>query len=178
MRQGGFSLLEVVVALGILLAGTAGGAQLIAAGFRGLAQSRLQTQTAMLASARMEQLLGLAFAFDEAGQRVGDATTNLAVDPPAPGGPGLTSAGTDSIAASVAGYVDYADRLGRWLGDGPSPPTGAVFVRRWSIDPWQGGPDLLVLRVVVRPAGGPAGGAGVRVPGESRLVTLLARVRR
>ena len=54
------------------------------------------------------------------------------------------------LAANVDGYSDFLDAAGRLLGSGPAPPTGSVFLRRWSITPM---PDTFdrtwIVQVVV-----------------------------
>jgi prepilin-type N-terminal cleavage/methylation domain-containing protein len=178
MQARGFTLLEVVVALGILCVAVLTVARLIAGGVEGMAVSRAQVMTVTLASARLEQLRALAFEFDAAGQRVTDLSTDVSLGTPSTGGSGLSSAGTDSLQTSTARYVDYLDVHGRWVGNGSSPPPGAVFVRRWSIDPLDGSPDALVLQVLVRPVSQGIGTAVVRGRSETRLVTVVARSHR
>jgi hypothetical protein len=123
----------------------------------------------------MEQLRALQFAFDPTGLRLTDLTTDLASDPPAPGGPGLTPSGAGSLDANVPGYVDFLDVHGRPLGGGTSPPSGAVYVRRWSVEPVGASSDLLLLQVLVRPLAQGTPGPGQRGAREVRLVTMRAR---
>jgi prepilin-type N-terminal cleavage/methylation domain-containing protein len=177
MTQRGFTLMEVLVALGILCVAALGGIQLLTVATGMMARARLQATAASLAAARMEQLRGLQFEFDMAGLRLTDLSTNLAADPPVPGGPGLTASGA-SLDANVAGHVDYVDRNGVWVGAGTTPPTGAVFVRRWSVEPVGGSSDLLALQVLVRPVASGAPGGAARSAGEVRLLTLRARLLR
>lgn len=178
MQARGFTLLEVVVALSILCVSVLAVAQLIAGGVEQMALSRAQTMTATLASARLEQLRALAFEFDGDGNRVTDLSTDVSLGTASTGGSGLSSAGTDSLQTSTVRYVDYLDLHGQWVGNGSSPPPGAVFVRRWSIDPLGGSPDALVLQVLVRPVSQGIGTAVVRGRSETRLVTVVARSHR
>jgi len=176
MRTRGFTLVEVLVAMAVLSAATLGGVHLMAFATRGMHVARMQGIAALAASSRLDQLRSLQFEFDPAGQRLTDVATDLTVDPPGPGGSGLTSSGSGSLDTNVSGFVDYLDDAGRWVGSGPTPPRAAVFVRRWAIES-PGPPDLLVLQVLVRPlANGPL--AGRRQPGDARMVTARARVRR
>lgn len=173
MQTRGFTLVEVLVAMGVLSAGALAGVCLLAAGTRAMFNARTQAVSVLAASARLDELRSLPFAFDANGQRVTDVSTRLAVDPPDNGGGGLTPGGA-TLERNVAGFVDYLDASGGWVGNGPFPPPRAAFLRRWAVDAPEG-PDLLVLQVLVRPL---AGGAGPRAGvGGARLVTLRARVR-
>lgn len=178
MQNRGFTLVEVVVALGILCAAALGGLQLVAVATEMMGKARSHALAATLASERMEQLRSLTFAFDDAGLRLTDLTTSLATDPPGAGGTGLTPSGPATLDADVNGFVDYLDGNGAWVGTGPDVPAGATLVRRWSIEPADAAADLLVLQVLVRPVSGGALGPGRRARGEARFVTLRARVRR
>jgi len=176
MSNRGFTLVEVLVAMLVLCAAALGGVQLVALATEMMGRARADSLAASLASARMEQLRGLRFEFDANGLPLTDLTTNLASDPPAAGGTGL-AASPGSLAANVSGLADFVDGTGQWLGSGTATPSGAAFVRRWSVEPLDAAGDLVVLQVLVRPvaAGSPATG---RVRGEARYVTVLARTRR
>lgn len=175
MQRRGFTLVEVLVAMAVLSAATLGGVHLMAFATRGMHVARMQGIATLAASSRLDQLRSLRFEFDHAGQRLTDVVTDLTVDPPVPGGNGLTASGPGSLDANVSGLVDYLDGAGRWVGTGPTPPRAAVFVRRWAIES-PGSPDLLVLQVLVRPLANGAL-AGRRQPGDARVLTLRARVR-
>jgi prepilin-type N-terminal cleavage/methylation domain-containing protein len=178
MDSRGFTLLEVVIALGILCVAVLMVAQLLGTSAEGMAVSRAQTMTATLASARLEQLRALTFEFDDGGLRLTDLVTDLSAQNPGPGGRGLSSAGADSLQTSTAGFVDYLDAHGQWVGSGASVPADAVFMRRWSIDPLGGTPDGLVLQVLVRPISQGFTAAVRRARADTRLVTILARTHR
>ena len=178
MSTRGSTLTEVLIALGILCVALLGTAQALSVGLTAMSDARVQTMTALLAAARLEQLRGLTFAFDAEGRRITDLTTDLSTEPPSHTGRGLSPAGRDSLAESVAGYVDYLDARGRLVRGGPSPPPNATFVRRWSVDAPDSG-DLLVIQVLVRPMLADSRATGDRMtPGETRLVTALARIQR
>lgn len=173
MQARGFTLVEVLVAMGVLSAGALAAVSLLAAATRAMFVARAQGVSVLAASARLDELRSLRFEFDAGGQRITDQSTRLSVDPPAPGGGGLTPGGA-TLDTNVPGFVDYLDATGAWVGEGPSPPARAAFVRRWAIDA-PGGPDLLVLQVLVRPLAEGASGAAAGMGG-ARLVTLRARV--
>lgn len=178
MTHRGFTLLEVLVAMGLLCVTALGGVQLVAVATGMMAGARTQALAAGLASTRMEQLRGLQFEFDHAGNRHTDLTTSLGSEPPGPGGTGLTPSGPATLNADSAGFVDFLDGAGGWLGNGAAPPARAVFVRRWSIEPVGPAGDLLVIQVLVRPLTGGVAAAARRVNAEARLVTMRVRVRR
>jgi prepilin-type N-terminal cleavage/methylation domain-containing protein len=176
MQKQGFTLLEVLIAMAVLSAATLGGVHLMAFATRGMHVARMQGTAALAAASRLDQLRSLRFEFGPEGQRVTDLSTDLTVDPPTQGGRGLAASGPGSLDANVSGFVDYLDAAGRWVGNGASVPSGAVFVRRWAVEA-PASPDLLVLQVLVRPvANAPVGGQ--RQPGDARLFTARARVRR
>lgn len=180
MLPRGFTLVEVLIALAVLCVAGLGGVQLLVLSFEISATARLSTATAMLAAARLEQLRTLAFEYDANGSRLTDTTTDLTLDPPGSAGRGLTGSIGDSLDNNIPGFVDYLDAQGRWVGNGASPPPGAVFFRRWSVEPSAPAADLVVLQVRVRPiASAPVNSGSVRrARGESRFVTVLARVER
>jgi hypothetical protein len=132
-----------------------GVAQLFAIAIKANLASKHQTTTAVLAVQKMEQLRGLTWGYVEgpngvAGAAVTDLTTNLAVDPPDATGTGLRPSPAGTLDTNVAGFVDYLDALGTWVGTGASPPVKTVYIRRWSIEPMPSNPnDTLVLQVRV-----------------------------
>lgn len=178
MKERGFTLMEVLVALGILCVAALGGIQLVAVATDAMARARVQSTAASLAAARLEQLRALRFEFDAVGVRVTDSSTNLAADPAVPGGPGLAVSGASSLDANVGGYVDFLDRNGVWVGDGTTAPPRTSFVRRWSVENLDSSGDLVVLQVLVRPVAAGTATGSARVASEVRLVTLRTRLRR
>ena len=176
MRQRGFTLIEVLVAMAILLIAALSAMQLVAMALRTMAEARLYGVAANLASARLEQLRALRFDFDVSGMRHTDLSTDVAADPPTWGGRGLAPSGAGALAANTAGYVDFLDGRGRWVGTGTVAPAGAVLVRRWAIEPLDGAGDLLAVQVLVRPVLGDSGAAGRRTALEARFATLRVRV--
>jgi hypothetical protein len=109
----------------------------------------------------VEQLRALAWGYDADGRPVSDLTSDTAVEPPRPsGGRGLSPSPAGTLERSTAGWVDYVNGAGDPLGGGESPPSGAIFARRWSITPLDAGTviviDVCVVRLVTGPRGEPA----------------------
>lgn len=152
----GTGLTEVLCAAAILVTAVTGLAPLFLAAVRATIDARSQTTATVLALQRLEQLRGLTWGFDPNAPevRISDLTTDLSGDRPTGGGRGLNQSPADALWTNTSGYVDYLDQSGRWVGSGASPPPGACWVRRWSIEPVAANPDdLLVLQVLVIPAG-------------------------
>ena len=149
----GFGLLEAIIACGLIVVLAAGVAQLTLASVAAVRQAGERTTALLLAVQKMEQMRSLAWSRDLTGSGpVSDLTTDLTVDPPGAGGAGLRAAPADSLDRDVPGYVDYLDGRGVWVGAGARPPSGAAFVRRWSVRAAPGASgDLLALDVVVLP---------------------------
>jgi prepilin-type N-terminal cleavage/methylation domain-containing protein len=177
MQARGFTLIEVLIALGVLTVAALGAMQLVSMAIGMMAEARAQSLAAGMAAERLEQLRGLRLEFDAGGLRRTDLSTDLTIEPPGAGGAGLTPSGPAALDGDVPGYVDFLDGRGRWVGSGPPAPAGAVYVRRWSIEPLDPGGDLVALQVLVRPLMARGVGAGRRAAGEVRFVTLRARVR-
>ena len=111
---------------------------------------------------------------------VTDTATDLSQDPMAGGGAGLSSSPAGALLRNTAGYCDYLDKHGVWVGNGGSPPTAAVFIRRWSVArlPWSPS-DSLVLQVlvttVVRDRQASPSPPRRRLAGDAMVVTVLTR---
>jgi prepilin-type N-terminal cleavage/methylation domain-containing protein len=138
--QAGMTLVETMIALGILL--------VVAAGVMGLAtvavsttetQGHLAARTAEYAQDKMEQLLALKFCD---GGTDGQSGTNTTVFPSVtnPAGTGLAgcsdmtngvplSGGSLSTTAPTAGYVDYLDAAGNVV----ASTGGWQYIRVWQI---------------------------------------------
>ena len=111
MRAGseeGFTLVEVLVAAGLLIVGLVALAELGALSIRASLLTRTTTYTATLASQKLEELR---------------AADGLVPSPPG------------TLQSNLAGYVDHLDETGRVLGDDAQSPGSAVFTRRWSVEP-------------------------------------------
>lgn len=149
--EGGFSILEVLVASVILMVGLIAVAQMFVVSTQENMAARRVTTTAVLAQQKIEQLRALAWGFDEFGLPVSDYSSDITVTPPtSSGGVGLQASPGGSLDASAAGYVDYLDQYGAWVGTGTTPPARAIYVRRWSIEPLPTNPNnTLVFQVLV-----------------------------
>jgi prepilin-type N-terminal cleavage/methylation domain-containing protein len=147
----GFSLLEVLVALTLLSVTVLGLTQLFAYAARAERQGRALTAASVLASQKLDQLRSLTFAYDAAGARVTDVSTDTATVPESPaGGLGLTASTLASLETNTRGYCDFLDATGRHLGAGPTPPSGTAFVRRWALAALPDDPlDSLLIHVRV-----------------------------
>jgi hypothetical protein len=145
--------------------------------------ARGTTSTTAMAEQKMEQLRSLTWGFDAEGQGLplSDTTSNIAVYPPTQGGTGLNPSPSDALETNSAGFVDYLDTNGAWVGTGTTPPATAAYIRRWSIDPLPTNPNnTIVLQVLVIPVGNDRGviaGAGgrTRLPGDSLLISVKTR---
>ena len=179
----GFSLVEVIVSMGLLTAVSLGVAQLFALSTRANLIAKGQTSTTAMAEQKVEQLRGLTWGFDLQGQGLplSDTTTNLAVYPPAHNGSGLNPSPVDALEQNTAGFVDFLDGNGTWVGTGTTPPRSAVYIRRWSIQPLPTNPNnTLVIQVLVTPIALEAtrvqtAFTRTRMVGDALLVTVRTR---
>ena len=179
----GFSLVEVLISMGLLTAVSLGVAQLFALSTRANVIAKGQTSTTAMAEQKMEQLRGLTWGFDLAGQGlpVSDTSTNLTVVPPAHNGSGLNPSPSDSLEQNTAGFVDFLDGNGAWVGTGTRPPASAVYIRRWSIQPLPTNPNnTLVIQVLVTPVSSEMARVAsaftrTRMAGDALLVTVKTR---
>jgi type II secretory pathway pseudopilin PulG len=165
-RQNGFSLVEVTIATGILAGALATLGQMFAMSISSNRNAGTLTYGTVLAEQKIEQLRGLAWAFDNLGQPVSDAA--LSPSPP------------DTMTSNTPGWVDYIDRLGQVLDGGAAAPPKTVYTRRWAIEPLPSDPaNTVVIHVLVttRMNRGAADrpGSTTRLPAESRLVTIKTR---
>ena len=174
--EAGFSLLEVLVAIVVLSTVAAGLAGLFALAAMATRSARSQTLATLIAMDKIEQLRGLMWSFDANGAAVSDTTSDLSTRPTASAGQGLRPSPPDSLQRNTIGYVDYLDDAGQWTGTGAQPAPGAVFIRRWNIQPLPADPvNTLIFQVLVRTVAGGAGGAGGRRPGDAMLTSVRTR---
>jgi prepilin-type N-terminal cleavage/methylation domain-containing protein len=179
----GFSLVEVLISMGLLTAVSLGVAQLFALSTRANVIAKGQTSTTAMAQEKLEQLRGLTWGFDleGLGLPLSDTTTNVSVDPPAHNGSGLNPSPSDSLEQNTAGFVDFLDGNGVWVGSGSTPPATAVYIRRWSIQPLPTNPNnTLVIQVLVTPVTSEAARVQsaftrTRMSGDALLVTVRTR---
>jgi prepilin-type N-terminal cleavage/methylation domain-containing protein len=179
----GFSLIEVLVAMGILTAVSLGVAQLFALSTRNNLTAKGQTSTTAMAEQKLEQLRALTWGFDLAGQGLPltDTTTNLAVTPPEHNGSGLNPSPADALERNTDGFVDFLDGNGQWVGTGSKPPASAVYIRRWSITPLPTNPNnTIVIQVLVTPVASEqarveSAFTRTRMSGDALLITVKTR---
>ena len=177
----GFSLVETIIAMGIMATALVTLAQLFGLSTRSNVGSRNTTYAAVLAEQKMEELRALTWGFDSSGLPLSDMTTNTAVSPETPnGGKGLDPSPLSALQENTDGYVDYVDNYGNKVGTGgTAPPEQAVYTRRWSITPLPTNPNnTLIIQVLVTPhrnRGQADQGTVARRQNEARLVTVKTR---
>jgi type II secretory pathway pseudopilin PulG len=126
-EEGGFSILETVIALSILMVVALGLLPLgVIATTNTENQGHLMARTTEYAQDKMEQLLALSF---------GDVTSDTRVFPAAnSGGSGLAIGGNSDPAAPVDKYVDYLDIDGQLLTSaGTAAPDHWFYKRVWGV---------------------------------------------
>ncbi len=178
--EAGFSLIEVLIAIGVVTTALVALAQLFAMSTRANYTSRSTTIATTLATQKLEQLRGLTWGFDNLSLPVSDTQTDLSANPPAAiGGTGLQPSPGNTLGKNWAGYVDYLDEYGNSLGGGETVPGHAVWIRRWSIEPLPTDPNnTLILQVLVtrnKARGAADEGAVARLGEEARLMTVKTR---
>ena len=180
--ESGFSLVETLVATGLLAGAVAVLGQMFAISMAETTSARTGTFAAVLAEQKMEQLRGLTWGFDIIGLPLTDTSSNVALPiQAATGGPGLSPSPSNSLRSNVNGYVDYVDGFGRILGGGTTVPAQAIYIRRWSVEPLPTNPNnTVILQVVVtrardRGAADSVEGSTRRLRDEARLMTVKTR---
>lgn len=154
-RTSGFTLVEVLIAVAILVTIALGVAQLIVVATHAIRAAREQTSAVILAAAKMDQLRSLAWAYEPSAPGTpavprSDRTTDVSHPDHASRGGGLAASPAGTLSTNVPPYVDYLDGLGRWVGNGTDPPAGALFIRRWAVRPLPADPErMIVLQVLV-----------------------------
>ncbi|MFB3852983.1 MAG: prepilin-type N-terminal cleavage/methylation domain-containing protein [Vicinamibacterales bacterium] len=173
----GFTLAEALVALALLATALASMGQLAAIAAGANLEARQVSALTAAAFDKMEQLRALAWGFDALGLPVSDATSDASRVPSAgTGGHGLMPSPPGTLDADTAGYCDYLSADGSWKGSGPGIPTGAVYVRRWTISPLQSNPEALVLTVRAGRIPQSAGSGNYPLTGAATLHTIRVRV--
>jgi type II secretory pathway pseudopilin PulG len=146
----GFSLIEVLVASGLLATVMLSLAQLLVAATAATTRARATSDATTLAWQKVEQLRGLAFTVDDAGRPVSDTVADTVSEAPA-GGTGLSPGG--ALDRDVAGYVDCLDGFGNPLGPCAPGPSAARYRRRWSLAPLPDASGLTIRVRVLEPQG-------------------------
>ena len=154
----GFTLIETVVATGILVTALAGIAQLLALSVRSTRDAGSQSAALIAAQGKLEALRALAFTYDAAGSPVT--------------APEFDVRNSGSLDDDTPGAVDYVDADGAVL-DEENEGHGAVFTRRWRITPLDAFvPEAIAIEVCV--FHWPADGLAVAAS-EACLATVRAR---
>lgn len=179
----GFTLVEVIIAMGLLTAVSLSVAQLFATSTRANLAARTRTSTTAMAEQKMEQIRSLTWGFDTQGQGlpVSDTSTNLTVYPLTQTGSGLNPSPSDSLEQNTTGFFDFLDAGGNWVGTGATIPGTAAYVRRWSITPLPTNPNnTLIIQVLVTPLSNEQGRVAspftrTRMVGDSLLISVKTR---
>lgn len=179
--EAGFSLLETLVASGLMATALVALAQMFAISVQNNISGRTGTFTTVLAQQKLEQLRALTWGYDNLGLPLSDISTNTALPTESPtGGTGLSPSPGSSLTTNTDGYVDYIDQFGRILGGGTTIPNKTMYIRRWSIEPLPTNPnDTVVIQVLVtaRTDRGTADSAGstLRLRDEARVMSIKTR---
>jgi Tfp pilus assembly protein PilV len=105
--ESGFSLIEVMVATGLLVTALVTLAQLFVISTRSNLGSHNTTYASVLAEQKLEELRSLAWGYDTQGLPLSDTTTNTTVTPETPtGGTGLAPSPSTALQSNPTGYVD------------------------------------------------------------------------
>jgi prepilin-type N-terminal cleavage/methylation domain-containing protein len=152
-RDAGFTLIETMVALCVLLIVAAG---LLPLGLIAVTttenQGHLLARTTEYAQDKLEQLMSLTY---------GDSTSDTRVFPATElNGSGLTVGGSSNPDAPVALYVDYLDAEGTLIPSvGVTAPAGWYYKRVWAVAQPAANLKRITVTVTVRTA--VAGGIGL-----------------
>lgn len=129
----GSSLLEAVIAAGLLATVLTAVLPLATTVVSGSAGSRADLMASHLARQRLSQLQALTLARSVSGE-VADLQSRL--DTPEAfglGGAGLTPTGLAPLQSSTSSWVDWLDEHGTWQGAGVQQPPAARYRRRWGV---------------------------------------------
>ena len=177
----GFTLIEAVAATVLIGLAATTVAQVVATAVRAGAATEQSGVVQQIAREKMEQMRALAWTADGA-VPISDWSSDLTITPTAAGGgSGLGASPPGTLATNAPGYCDFVDAGGHWLAGGHAAPSGAAWVRRWSIEPLGGLADTLLLQVTVAPAHATSDDAGIaraRTVNGARLLSIRTRVSR
>ena len=176
----GFSIIEVLMATALMVTAVASLAQLFALSTTRNTSAKNTTFAAVLAQQKMEQLRSLTWGFDSLGLPTTDTTTDTTKFPETAGGTGLSPSPVNTLQQNVVGWVDYLDAKGQELGGATAaPPTSAVYIRRWMVEPLPTNPNnTIVIQVLVtrhRNRGTADAGSVIRLPDEARIISVKTR---
>ena len=152
-RQSGVSILETVIALGLLLVTNVGIMTIATVAITATEnQGHEAARAAEYAQDKMEQLMSLAF---------GDSTTDTTQFPAvSTGGTGLAVGGGSDPNNPVTSYVDYLDNKGNPLTvTGGTAPSTWFYVRVWQVQTVTTTLKQLTVTAMVRNAVGKNGTA-------------------
>jgi len=155
-RDAGFTLVDTMVALGLLAVIAAGVLPLGVIAMNSTEnQGHLMARTVEYAQDKMEQLMSLSY---------GDQTSDTRVFPAKnAGGSGLAIGGSADPNAPVEFYVDYLDDNGTLVPSvGTAPPAGWYYKRVWAVTQKQALLKQITVTVIVRTAR--AAGTGGMIP--------------
>lgn len=128
----GFTLLETLVATGILVTALAGVAQLFVLGTQLTRQSGASGVALVAAQDKLESFRGQAFTYDASGSPVTD--------------PALQPSPPTTLAEDAEPYVDWLDVYG----GAQESADGAILVRRWRVSSLGAStPDAIAIEVCV-----------------------------
>ena len=152
-REGGFTLVETVFALVILMIVAAGVMPLALVAVKATEnQGHLAARTTEYAQDKLEQLMSLSY---------GDSATDTRVFPAADlGGSGLAIGGSSDTNAPVALYVDYLDIDGNLIENAVDASNQWFYKRAWSVSNPRGNLKQITVTATVRVSS--QGGVGER----------------
>jgi type II secretory pathway pseudopilin PulG len=128
----GFTLLETLVATGILITALAGLAHLFILGMQLTRQVNVAGAALIAAQSKLEGLGGLSFSYDAAGTAITD--------------PLLQPSPAASLDEDMAPFVDWVDTTGQ----SRTSVNDAMFVRRWRVTAVdEGAPESIAIEVCV-----------------------------
>jgi hypothetical protein len=131
--DGGFSLIEALIASFLIASSIVGLAHLVALAARQSLASRQAVSALTIAQARLEELRRVTWSYDPGGGRVSS--------------PMLSRSPLRSLHEDADGYVDFVDLFGRVVAPSVEMPQ---FARRWAVAPLDAANlDTLLLQVCV-----------------------------